>query len=283
MKSNISFLSLLFLFSCASSNDFSQEVLDIKRVEIKQKSYTKPQVFVGDYKFSKRKNHRTIASLTSTPAMTNREAYFLSFYKQHLTLAKTLRMQEEQVNCPSFHNLILEHKRALFKTKRNYSTDISLSNIASDYSQVSHHPVLAVPYSGSTDLFTRLHQTGFKDTKKDLTKALSHFYQQDKRELAQLCETGVSQNYYIYENLVTYFKNKPHFHRTKEGLLSILKVPVVSKMMILDNLTNEETYINSNPFDKWLVDKAGLSWIEEFRNDLKKKRSQQIGFNQKVK
>lgn len=51
-----------------------------------------------------------------------------------------------------------------------------------------------------------------------------------EEELLELCEKGVSSNYYRFENLVNYHVKKRSFHQDPTSIFSLLKIPVFQNM-----------------------------------------------------
>lgn len=276
MKTKLVLLASVFTLSCSSIHQSLLSFTGVERLDIEQKSYEKPQFYMDNFNFSKLENHRKTASVvmdsdSSTNGLSrlsNRQLYFLSFYKQYLTMGKILGKDNSIESCPSFHNIILEHSDQLEKSASQYSAQINLNHVKVQNELVTEYPVLAVPYSSSKDLFSKLIDNKWQDSNSLVTKALENYYEIERKELDVLCDRGVSPSYYIYENLVQYFKNDKSFHRTRAGLKALLKVSVISNMIILDNLMDENFSIGENKFDNWLMQRSSITWIREYRSKL---------------
>ncbi len=291
MKYMIYMTFMVTLMSCSSLVDLEkrEELSGIERVEIGQKSYIKPQFYVEDYKFGR---GRSIASVDeeSIPQelilgrkISNRELYFLTYYKQYITLGNLLEDKEIAQSCPSFHGAILDHKEFLTEKSGGHSTKINLEHLKDKLSMVTKYPLMAIPFSNQTDLFSVLIQNGFNNPETYVHTALENYYQKQKKEISVLCDEGVSSGYFIYENLVSYFKQTNSFHKTKAGLRALLKVPVMGNMLILDNLEQEQALsfrTSLSRFENILLERSRVSWFTEYRKSLKRARQKEIGLRE---
>ena len=275
----------LSIIGCSSLVEMdSQELTKVERVKIDQDSYDKPQFYIDDFKFSK--TSRSIASAAPMEGfnvdkeLSNRQLYFLTYFKQFKTLGKILGKKDEVKSCPSFHNVVLTHTKTLEKFENIYTFDVDLAKLKTAKEQVVNHPVVAMPYSSRTDLFSVLIKSDFENVPTKVEEALSHYYLSQKKEIEVLCDTGVSPGYYIYENLVNYFKNDTEFHGTREGLMALLKVPVISNMIIVDNLVKkdkEQFLSNTNQFENSLLKRSKVSWFRQYREKIQRARKDLTG------
>jgi hypothetical protein len=281
MKKNYLPIVLLTAVSCSTTMNTDSE-LQLDRVNVTQKSYDKPDFYVGDVKSLKTK--RMIASVSKTSKklkkLSNRQIYFLTMYKQYKQLGSVLGQSSEQNSCPSFHNVILEHKEALQMDSTKYTSNVSLTHLKGEPRLVSAYPVMALPYSSSGDLYSKLKDNNFKHDQEYLKVALNKYYKSQGQEIAKLCDQGVSPGYYIYENLVTYFEKDQSFHSTKAGLKALLKVPVLANMVILDNLKQESYALSKgNKLENWLLERSNTGWFKNFIYELNENRNSHISSN----
>lgn len=263
-----------------------KEFEGVERVQIGQEDYQKPQFYIENFKFD---TGRSIASVVEDNSsqdiipgrvLSNRELYFLTYYKQHLTLGKSLGHTENSRSCPSFHGAILDHKKYLTQSASTHSSKVNLEKLKSKLSMVTKYPIVAIPFSDQADLFSVLIQNDFKTAETYVNSALENYYQVQKREIATLCDKGVSGGYYIYENLVSHFKQSRDFHKTTAGLKALLKVPVIANMLILDNLEQNPVFslkTDLYKFENILLNRSRISWFREYRESLKEQRKEIIG------
>ena len=273
------------LVGCSSLVEMdSSELSQVERIQIDQNTYEKPQFYIKDFKFSKA--GRSIASAApidgsdTAVKLSNRQLYFLTFYKQYKTLGKILKQKDSIKSCPSFHNVVLGNEKSLEDFQNIYSFNVQLETLKASRTEVVNHPVLAMPYSNKTDLFSVLVKSNFEDVSQNVETALTHYYSNQKKEIETLCDTGVSPGYYIYENLVNYFKNDSEFHATKEGLMALLKVPVISNMIIVDNLVRadkEQFSSSATQFENSLLSRSKVTWFKQYRESVKRARRKLTG------
>jgi len=281
MKNLLLFSLLITLVACAAQKSIFN-IIGLERISIEQSSYDKPDFFVGE--FEQKKAKRSIASVATEPSavklLTNRQLYFLSFYRQYKTMGSILKVKEELNSCPRFHDLILRHKSVESIDPQKYTTSIELEKVKGNSKLLSLYPVMAMPYSRSQDVHSAVVANNWKNTSFYINKGLHHYYKTVSAEMQQLCDRGSSDGYYVFENLVTYFKGQKSFHGTKFGLKALLKVPVLANMVILDNLERGEyNYSNKSSYDQWLLRRTNASWFGDFVIGLKKNRELFVSSN----
>ena len=127
-----------------------------------------------------------------------RRIYFSSLYFQYLTIAEYLHSDQKIESCPAFHHDKIETderrvpKVALYKAK---NIDLAGKNF---FPELAFNGALSL-----ADHHSNIHQ-----------------------ELVTLCEEGVSDNYYKFDNLVTYYADKKDFHSRPGAMAAVLKIPV---------------------------------------------------------
>lgn len=285
MKYLLNFSLCITLAGCSSLVDMdSMEISNIERIELDQKNYERPQFYVEDFEFSK--TSRSIASAAPidnqeiTDDLSNRQVYFLTVYKQYKTMAKIRSTKDHIRSCPSFHNVILENRKSLDEYQEIYTLKQDLSILKQNKEKIAKFPVVAMPYSKRQDLFSALVSNEFEDSSSQLEVAFDNYFVSQKKEIEELCDKGVSPGYYTFENLVSYFRNAPDFHRTTKGLKALLKVPVISNMIILDNLMEKDkNYFSSgvSRFENDLLERSNISWFKQYREKLNSDRRKYIG------
>lgn len=282
MKLVYSAILITTLAACSSSKS-TFTIAGLERMTIDQESYEKPEFFIGEYRA---KQGRSIASLAPNKlvqvdkSISNRQLYFLSSFSQYKLMSNVLKKKEVISSCPMFHNLILKYDGMEMESAKNYNLNVDLDQARLDKKQLSLFPILAVPYSNNKDLLTVLEENNWENTNYHVKVALNHYYKTSEKEIKDLCDKGVSPGYYVYENLVTYFKKDNDFHKTKDGLKALLKVPVLANMVILDNLNRKDYHFKETQvFDRWLLTRTNANWFEHFLKNLKEKRESKISTN----
>lgn len=265
-------LTFASVLSCSTGN-FLLSPTGLDRLGIKQVEYVRPDFYIGELDFTK-KVGRSIASVVQTQEkMSNRQIYFLSLYGQYKKMGALLGETKFQNSCPRFHNLLLEHKNIHVQNIDSYSMDIDFSAVSSDPHQLVNFPVLAVPYSSQQDLYTKLSSAGWKESKDITRKGMHNLFRQTKSEVAELCDRGVSDGYYVYENLVSYFSNQNKMTASKKSLKALLKVSVIANMIVLDNLKTSTSGIDSNiAYESLVLQRSKSNWLRGYMYSLTEKR-----------
>lgn len=282
MKKLLTCTLVLSTLSCSSMQDMIS-VSSVDRVDIDQKEYEKPEFYVGEFLPSKVKKGRFPASVKETApdsSLSNRQIYFLTIYNQHQALSQLTGKVSQVNSCPSFHNLLLEHKGENRKLSKLDYKSIDFAGARADAKNISLYPILALPYSSDSDLYTKLVSENWQSQSEIVEETLSRLYENNEKEVAELCDTGVSGGYYVYENLVTYFKSDKDYYATKDGLKALLKVSALGNMIVLDNLIQSHYHLSkSNVYDSWLLSRSNAKWFEQFREHLNVKRESRVSKN----
>jgi hypothetical protein len=150
----------------------------------------------------------------------NKRLYFMTLYTQYEALTQIDFIQSApSLNvCPHFHSQIVSYKEqnpkapSSFNIKKQYSADL-LAQIANDESMLSLYPELGLPLTDKNlrprviDLVSK-HEANeiVAKTQEALTSALTIHVHKTHSELSELCEFGVSENYFIFENLAGHFQ-----------------------------------------------------------------------------
>ncbi|MCM2348446.1 MAG: hypothetical protein NDI69_00405 [Bacteriovoracaceae bacterium] len=137
-----------------------------------------------------------------------RRIYFSALYHQYLTLGKHLDKKADINFCPQFHHDKIQTDSglipqvSLYRPKhvdsegRNYFPELAFNK---DFSLQDYHLVI-------------------------------------KSELDTLCEDGVSDNFYKFDNLVTHYAHKRSFHQNPTAMTSVLKIPVFANFYLVKML-----------------------------------------------
>ncbi len=275
--------TLVFMALGCSSTREMIDVTGVERVQIDQQNYTRPAFYIGEFKA--KKAARSIASVVDTSvdeSLSNRQLYFLSLYGQYQKLASLVGSDDEINACPSFHNLLIEHPMTKPNTKKLNYSKLDFSVARNESKDISLYPVLALPYSGKVDLYTKLVSENWQNPEVYVEQTLQNLLAKNKQEVAELCDKGVSPGYYVFENIVTYFKTDKKFYGTNDGLAALLKVHTLGNMIVLDNLSHTPYSFNKGiNYDSWLLSRSNANWFSQFRDHLNTNRESRISTNYK--
>ena len=280
MKKRYMSLILVSLMGCSTVNN-TKTKSGYERIEVSQTEYLKPDFYIENVKSLKKS--RKIASVVNLEgekrfnSLSNRQLYFLTIYKQYQNFGTILGKSASVNSCPSFHGVLLDNESITKANYAMYTSNIDLSKVENHPSLVTSYPIMAIPYSDSEDLYSRLENKGYEKDDIYLSEALNNYYRLQEKEVEVLCDKGVSPGYYIYENLVTYFKQDASFHSTKEGLKALLKVPVLANMLILDNLKKDSyDFSNNGLIEDWLLKRSQTSWFKNYLFQVNEKRKSHL-------
>lgn len=189
---------------------------------------------------------RAPASMTveDVEEISPRRVYFSALYHQYLTLGKHLGKKSEVSFCPQFHH-------------DKIHTDASMIPM------VSFYPAANVDSAGK-DFFPEL-AFNKNFSLKDYHKGL-------EGELVTLCEEGVSDNYYKFDNLVTHYAHKPSFHQNPTAMTAVLKIPVFANFYLVKMLETPSIGLTS-PEEKRFIKMTRTHWFENYVAEAGKMRN----------
>lgn len=171
--------------------------------------------------------------------VSTRKVYFSALYEQYRSLGTYLGEEEKLNSCPQFHS---EKQELDKKTFAHYEHATP--------TEVASHDATYFPEQAFTKTFS------LKDYQKTV-----------KAELTTLCEEGVSDNYYKYENLVTHFAHNGKFHRTPSSMKSVLKIPVFANHYLIEMMTNTKS-----EHGKKFIELSKTEWFEKYVREATHKR-----------
>jgi hypothetical protein len=120
------------------------------------------------------------------------------------------------------------------------------------------------------------------DVKMDemVHKAIDIHLTKTYSEIRELCENGVSDNYYVYENLITHIKTTS-FTAAEKNMNTLLKTTVFSNIALVTALEKiqatpmrsiasiESKKDVSVPYSNELMTRLNVEWAQEYFNYLK--------------
>jgi hypothetical protein len=247
----------LALVSCGSYQLSSIE--GVERVKLTQKRYEKPQFYLK--KFKPNKQSRSIASVADEVIVSNKRAYFLSLWKQYQSFQKVTNVSDGIQSCPQFHNDLIVHKKSLINST-NMKKSFNFSDVIVNSVNITSYPVLSLPYK-RTDVYQYLSKKNAWEKSDEIVKtALIDHQNKMKQEIELMCEYGESRDYYVYENMISYYKSNEAFIYSYESLPAVMKIPVVSNMFLLDSLAKRNGEMSA--FENSLLTKMNIPWFKNY-------------------
>ena len=136
------------------------------------------------------------------------------------------------------------------------------SDVLINSENITSHPVLSLPYK-RTDVYQYLSKTRSWAKSNDVVKtALVDHQKKMKREIDLMCEHGESRDYYIYENMISYFKGDESFIYSYKSLPAVMKIPVVSNIFLLDSLAQKNGELST--YEDSLLTKMNIPWFKNY-------------------
>lgn len=203
--------SLLMLASCASTYR-RPESIEEKMARYKSRSVSTnkiPKYEVESFSYSR---GRVPASAYKAQGLdySNKNLYFLSLYEQYESFTELYPEYRKDIkHCPVYHQVLLDYK----DTPKKWSWSKKTKN---DYQNKTI--VKQLPNSSSS-----------------IPIAMRDHMDRNYEELSQLCFTGASDNYYIYENLIEITK-KNKLGKNAQGVNSLLKTTLFYNETLLNTI-----------------------------------------------
>jgi hypothetical protein len=257
MRRILTISTLTLLASCGS---YQLKSIDgVERVSINQDRYVKPQFYVK--KFKPTKTSRSIASAQVGLDISNKKAYFLSLYKQHAQFAQLANIDQQINSCPQFHNDLLTYKDELSNRKVS-KANLDFSEVLIDKSKITSYPVLSLPYR-NTDLYSYISDNNKWDQSETIAlSAIKSYAQSMRKEIETMCEFGNSNDYYIFENMISYYRNNLDFIYSFQALPSVLKVSPIANIFLLESLQSKSEKVSI--FEDRLMAKMNIPWFKNY-------------------
>ena len=193
---------------------------------------------------------RTPANLevTDVEGKSPRRVYFTALYHQYLSLGLHLGVEANLNSCPQFHHDKIETDSVVIPTlsvfKRSGFTSPSKE----------FFPELA---------FTK--KFSLKDHQEEM-----------RTEIETLCEEGVSDNYYKFDNLVTHYASKKSFHTHPDSMKAVLKIPVFANYYLLKMIQPPHALTFIHPEEKKVITMTQTHWFERYVVEAHRMRSDLI-------
>jgi hypothetical protein len=184
------------------------------------------------------------SALTATEEKSPRRAYFSSLYHQSLVIGQFLKKDSRREFCPQFHH----------------------DKIATEGYYVPH--MVAYPKS-------QVEAEGkefFPELAFNKNFSLKQYYTQIESELDTLCEEGLSDNYYKFDNLVTHHATNPSFHANPKAMESVLKIPVFANLYLIRMLQGDAQVAVTSPEEQLLIKLTQTHWFDRYLTEASRLR-----------
>tara|TARA_R110002072_G_scaffold64203_4_gene159581 strand:- start:20024 stop:20935 length:912 start_codon:yes stop_codon:yes gene_type:complete len=259
-KNSIVLLSTAFIIaglaSCSSQYYKKPESIESKMARYNASDINKnkvPKYTLPDFdgkKLSTRSrmpasaNHQNESEKVDIPT-SNKKLYFLGLVDQYNKLKSYVPSNySPEVNiCPSFHTTLLNHKATTSSHSGEKKIDFKTKYTSLGEKEVKQYPELSLPVTVEStsprvvDILRTNNEVSSKKTHEIVTNALKVHLKKTYDEIYELCETGTSENYYIFENMITSVnRNQKLFSPSSENLQKYFKVTVFSNIALMKSL-----------------------------------------------
>lgn len=174
-----------------------------------------------------------------------RRVYFSSLYHQYLALGTQVEEKTEIAFCPQFHHDKVDADRYAIPALSLYRPAHVLKEGKAFF------PELA--FSGGVTL---------KDYLADL-----------RSEIEVLCEEGVSDNFYKFDNLVTHYAHDKSFHRKPKAMESVLKIPVFANFYLIKMMSTQHGVAFIHPEEAKFIELTQTFWFRDYVIEASRMRS----------
>lgn len=244
----------LMAISCSSGFKKPESIED-KMARFKAKNIgqnSTPGYQVANLDFSSKKRGRGPASVQSTVKtgesnISNKRLYFLSLHNQYQQLKQYVGIDTAPTLsiCPRFHTSLLKYKEAYGDTpyqSKVYEPKMTVTQM-SDQNYSAKYPELYLPVTKDSttptvmDIVSKTPEKGIEPVVK---QALQIHLSKTYNELKELCDYGSSDNYYVYENLLTHIQRKDEgWPASSENMTILLKTTLVGNMALIRSLEGQ--------------------------------------------
>lgn len=286
--------SALLLSSCAGYR--SPETIEEKIARYQSKNpqvNTVPAIPAMDISY-KPKAYRGLASVSKgskykkhLKSYSNKRLYFLTLYHQYNYFKKYVPGAGPEVkSCPGFHSSLLKNpadKRVVQHPSPYKEINKQLPLNSKDIAYL--YPEFHLPLTRDEVRPKVLDRISDKQEllPKYMDVALSLHTQKLYTEIQELCEHGVSQNYFVFENLITFMKENKGAHKSTFAMQSLLKTSIFSNIALERGLRIQD-YLNKkrspasvhdlSPYEEEILQRLNVDWAREYFQTIANKRLQ---------
>jgi len=259
---------LIFLVGCASDPVKKVDSSYVGALTIGTDGVSKPNFHIKEFQSKASRAPANIA--IEQDSYSNKQLYFLGLYHQYVEFQNFLNLEKERISCPAFHNELVTHETNLDAINSRYNLHVNVKPVIDDPTLLPNYPVMSLPFNDS-DVFTYIRNNQSESSKVIIKEAVFKYTENLKSEIHELCQKGASDNYFIYENYVTYAPQDSSLDNNSKKLTAALKIPIFANLLILDNL-RDKAFFNHSTYAEKALSRASLSWLKNYLYDLNKVR-----------
>jgi hypothetical protein len=283
--------TIVTVSSCSSGYSYRrpESVKDkIDRYQSRNKNANQvPEVNIEEFAYDKG-HKRGPASVESSSnkddglnQYNNKRLYFLTLLSQYRELGKYSSAKRIKAlnHCPNFHTSFLNYKEShpISDQTVGYKLPIKDLSILKDSKSVTKYPEFFLPMTNHTlrprviDILSSEEMTIAK-AQTTVQKAIDIHVSKTHSELNELCDTGSSSNYYIYENLITHIKTRNKLKANKDGMKTLFKTTLFSNMAIEKSMKKNQkkksrsiaSFVKKQSYGSEVIKRLEVPWAENY-------------------
>jgi hypothetical protein len=221
-------------------------------------------------------------------SLNNKKIYFLTLLYQYNHLRPLSHASAPSITtCPHFHGTLLEYNKTFKLPSSNgdvtskWSIDSKLVSLP-DY--LATHPELSLSVLATNEHPTLAESIATaalpSEHKEYLIAAIQNFTSTNYNELSELCQTGSSDNYFAFENLINYAQTERSMKPVPKDMSTLLKTSVFANHAVLSSLgrfatlrtvatENNKSWNYTNPMMIEISNRLKAKWALDYFKELK--------------
>ena len=254
----IRLLILLLLISCSSRGyrrpeSFGQTMGRTDAYHVDRNLVPKSVARSMNYRGMSRKP-ASIGEVKKMVNYSNQTLYFLTLVSQYRQMRAFTHIPVPDVkHCPRFHTEFLNLKESTPLDQKVGDLKVNITDIKDLDNEdfLANHPEIFHPLSDDDikpSVADKIKDQGIEKATILVRKAM--FIHQNKMfsELLELCERGISDNYFAYRNLITYTLNFDRkFAPSKKNMEILLKTTLFYNMLLIKSLNAQSVSPGRHP------------------------------------
>ncbi|HXH74233.1 MAG TPA: hypothetical protein VNJ08_04665 [Bacteriovoracaceae bacterium] len=180
--------------------------------------------------------HPASMTLEAIEEKSTRRVYFTTLYHQHLVIGAHLRKTSAINSCPQFHHDKIEAD-------------------AYGVPEISLYGAKHIEDDG---------KNYFPELVFNKKFSLSDYHLSLQGELETLCEEGLSDNFYKFDNLITHHAKRTDFHMKPDAMESVLKIPIFANFYLIKMIEARHELALNHPQEKLFIRMSETHWFDRY-------------------
>jgi hypothetical protein len=187
----------------------------------------------------------SMSDMEAREEKSTRRVYFTTLYHQHLVLGSHLNRKNGINFCPQFHH----------------------DKIQADAYGV---PKVSLYGAGHVEIDGKNY---FPELVFDGKFSLGDYHLALQEEIETLCEEGLSDNFYKFDNLITHHAKQRTFHLKPSAMESVLKIPIFANFYLIKMIRPQHEIVLNHPEEKLFIQMSQTHWFDQYVSEASRLRS----------